>query len=260
MASVARILSRMPSPVHARLARLAGRSALAQRAADALLGDLNERVVRIARGAGAGLLFNAAGSMPTYALGTAEPLVQEALASVLRPGMVVYDLGCNVGFFTVIAARAVGPGGRVIAFDALPANVAATRANAALNGLENVELHAQAVGSYDGPGSFAAGSRSVWGRLDPAAGDVEVDVVALDGPIAAGELPPPDVIKLDVEGGEADALAGLEHTLREHRPLVFVETHETEAPVRAALQGYDLRRLDPSESDANAHYLATRRP
>lgn len=260
MASVARILSRMPSPVHARLARLAGRSALAQRAAEMLLGDLNAREVRIARGAGAGLLFHAAGSMPTYALGTAEPLVQRAFAAALRPGMVVYDLGCNVGFFTVIAARAVGPSGRVVAFDALESNIAATRANAARNDLKNVETHAKAVGSYDGAGSFATAGRSVWGRLDPLAGDLDVEVVALDGPIAAGALPAPDVVKLDIEGGEIDALAGLQRTLRERRPLLFVEVHETEAAVRAALAGYDLRRLDPSEADANAHYLATPRP
>ena len=248
----------MPSPVHAGLARLAGRWALAERAAHRILGDLNEREVTIARGAGAGLRFHAGGSMPTYALGTAEPFVQDALVAALRPGMVVYDIGCNVGFYAVIAARAVGPGGRVIAFDALPANVAATLANAARNGQRNVEAHAQAVGAFDGRASFASGSRSVWGRLDEA-GDLDVDVVALDGPIAAGALPVPDVIKLDIEGGEAGALAGLRRTLREHRPVVFVETHGTEAAVRAALAGYDLRRLDPRRPDANAHFLATPR-
>jgi FkbM family methyltransferase len=249
----------MPAPVHAGLARLAGRWALAERAAHKLLGDLNERELTIARGAGAGLLFHASGSMPTYALGTAEPFVQEALVAALRPGMVVYDIGCNVGFYAVIAARAVGAGGRVIAFDALPANVAATLANAARNGQDNVEAHARAVGSFDGRARFATASRSVWGRLDDG-GDVEVEVVALDGPIAAGTLPVPDVVKLDIEGGEAAALTGLQRTLREHRPLVFVETHGTEAEVRAALAGYDLRRLDPSRPDANAHFLATPRP
>ncbi len=259
MASVARILSRMPSPVHARLARLAARSALADRAAEALFGDLNERELRIPCGAGAGLLFNASGSRPTYALGTAELLVQESLVDALRPGMVVYDIGCNVGFFTVIAARAVGDAGRVVAFDALPANVDATRRNLALNGFENVDVHAKAVASYDGPGSFASRGSSVWGRLDPAAGELEVEVVALDRAIAAGELPVPDVIKLDIEGGEADALAGLRRTLSEHRPLVLVETHETEPAVRAVLERYELRRLDPRGPDANAHYLATPR-
>jgi FkbM family methyltransferase len=252
----------MPTALHERLARLAGRSALARRAAARVFGDLHERDVRIARGAGAGLRFNAAGSMPTYALGTAEPRVQRALAGALRPGMTVYDIGCNVGFFTIIAARAVGPTGRVLAFDPVPDNVRAARRNAERNGQANVEVHAVAVGARDETGRFAADARSAGrGRLVASgAGDFAVRVVALDGPIARGELPRPDLIKLDIEGGEADALAGLQRTLREHRPLVVVEVHVTEPAVRAALgPGYELRRLDPGGPDDNAHYLATPR-
>jgi FkbM family methyltransferase len=252
----------MPIAAHERLSRLAGRSALARRAAAALLGDVNEREVQIARGGGAGLRFDAAGSMHTYALGAAEPRIQQALTDALAPGMTVYDIGCNVGFFTIIAARAVGPTGRVLGFDPVPANVLATRRNAELNGQANVELHTVAVGARDGAGSFLVDARSSgWGRLVAAgAGTLEVDVVALDGRIAAGELPVPDVIKLDVEGGEVDALAGLTRTLREHRPVLLVEVHVTGPAVRAALSpGYDLRRLDPAGPDDNAHYLATPR-
>ena len=257
---VAHILRWIPISIHERLPRLVDRSGLARQTAAMVLRGLDDRDVRIPRGAAAGLAFNAAGSIPTYALGTAEPYVQEALSRVVRPGMTVYDIGCSVGFFTVISARAVGPGGRVVAFDALPANVAAARRNAERNALTNVEVHEVAVGAHNGPGRFAVAASSVWGRLvDGAAGTMDVQVVALDARIASGQLPVPDVIKIDIEGGEVDALAGLEQTLRDHRPLVLVEVHNTDRLVRAALGAYDLRRLDPDQPDANGHYLAVPR-
>ncbi len=74
----------------------------------------------ILRGAGQGLRFNVAGSHSAFILGNHEPEVQELLESVLRPGMTYYDVGANVGFFAIIAARLVGPSGHVVCFEPLP--------------------------------------------------------------------------------------------------------------------------------------------
>lgn len=76
----------------------------------------------IQQGVGRGLRFNTGKSIAGYLLGTAEPDMQAALKNLVRPGMSVYDLGANVGFLSMIAAHLVGPEGRVIVFEPLPAN------------------------------------------------------------------------------------------------------------------------------------------
>jgi FkbM family methyltransferase len=101
---------------------------------------LRERPRTIARGQGRGLRFNPAGTHPGYALGTSEPEIQELLAANVKPGSVVWDVGANVGFLTLIAARLVGPNGQVVAFEPLPSNCEAIRRNLALNQMVNVEV------------------------------------------------------------------------------------------------------------------------
>src|ERR1700682_1610114 len=86
----------------------------------------------ILHGSGQGLQFNVAGSHSAFILGNHEPEVQKILATFLRPGRVYYDIGANVGFFAVIAARLVGPSGRVVCFEPLPANARQIEYNARL--------------------------------------------------------------------------------------------------------------------------------
>src|SRR5918998_6796872 len=64
--------------------------------------------------------------------GTLEPPVQEALRRLIAPGAVFYDIGANVGFFTILGSRLVGPAGRVLAFEPVPWCAEAVRTNAAL--------------------------------------------------------------------------------------------------------------------------------
>ncbi len=157
-------------------------------------------------------------------LGTYEKEKQEFVARLLRPGQVMFDVGANVGLYALLASRCVGLKGKVIAFEPLPGNLDYLRRHLALNRVGNVDILAAAVGRAPGRASFlAAGSRSM-GRLD-GGGSLEVDVVSLDSLLASGRLPPPDVIKMDIEGGEVDALLGAEAILREHRPTIVLATH-----------------------------------
>src|SRR5512141_679281 len=57
-----------------------------------------------------------------YWLGTYEPDLQAAVRDLVRPGQVVYDVGANIGYVTLLLARAAGENGKVIAFEALPEN------------------------------------------------------------------------------------------------------------------------------------------
>ena len=75
--------------------------------------------------------INLHGSAVAFATGMAERPLQSALQRELRPGATFFDIGANVGFVTLIAARLVGPSGRVVAFEPVPENVAAIRENLA---------------------------------------------------------------------------------------------------------------------------------
>src|SRR5438046_3189821 len=86
----------------------------------------------IRHGLGAGLRFDARLGSGGYLLGTAEPDEQAALGGFLKPGDVFYDLGANIGFFATLAARLVGSGGRVYAFEPNPACAGQVRRNADL--------------------------------------------------------------------------------------------------------------------------------
>jgi len=87
-----------------------------------LRGRLPWRRRHIASGPGKGLYFSAGPSNPEYESGDNEVPVQDALVAHTGDGAVVLDVGANVGFFSVIAAKLVGPTGKVVAFEPVPAN------------------------------------------------------------------------------------------------------------------------------------------
>lgn len=151
-------------------------------------------------------------------LGTYEAPLQRLLADALRPGDVFYDIGANVGFFSLLASQRVGAG-RVIAFEPLPANLELLRRNLALNGADNVSIVDAAVADTSGRARFTVGGSASQGAL--ADEGIEVAVVALD----ELDLPPPTVMKIDVEGAESRVLAGAVRLLTHHRPVIFLSSH-----------------------------------
>jgi FkbM family methyltransferase len=141
----------------------------------------------------------------------------------LCPGATVFDLGAHQGVVALILAREVGPGGRVVAVEANPHNAAACEANARLNAAKNLVVRCAAVA--DRPGTLAF-SASLNGQVDDSTGAwgrVEVPAVTIDQ--LAAEFGPPDVLFVDVEGFECQALRGAAGTLARHRPDICVEIH-----------------------------------
>jgi FkbM family methyltransferase len=214
----------------------------------------------IRRGAGAGLRIDATGSNPAYALGLAEPAVQDRLVEELAPGMVMYDVGANIGFFTLIAARHVGDNGRVVAFEPLEENAAAMERNLALNGVENVTIVRKALSDRPGrmgmsvPNTPDAGTRAALGGDGPV-----VEVARLDDL----DLPAPDLVKIDIEGAEVDAVQGMLATLTAASPVLLIEVHDEEGTTARwdALDellrplGYKVERL---VDDGMAHLIASK--
>ncbi|QDT15491.1 FkbM family methyltransferase [Alienimonas californiensis] len=204
-------------------------------------------------GVGAGLRFNPGPSHAGYLLGTTEPEIQRLLAELINPGDTVADVGANVGYLTTLAARLVGGetsgGGRVVAIEPLEENVRWIRHNVALNAGEErfgrIDVRCEALGAADGTATFQLSEVSTWGRLESAgsapnqpAGTRQVPVRSLDSLRAEGvfgEPPSLALLKIDVEGAEADVLAGGRETLRALRPLLLVELHGTAPAVAAEL-------------------------
>jgi len=170
-------------------------------------------------------------------LGTYESELQNALQSFIKPGDVVYDVGANIGYVSVMCAKCTGPEGRVFAFEPLPANQQRFLRSLELNHLENrVMLVDKAVGKKSGNTTFWVHASTSMGRLDSVKQEglqfeeaISIELVSLDDFIWSHGEPAPDVIKLDIEGGEVDALPGMSRLLREYRPLLLVEIHGTEA-------------------------------
>jgi FkbM family methyltransferase len=189
----------------------------------------------------------------SYLRGDAEIAVQTVLARELRPGMVFYDLGANIGLFSLLAARIVGRNGRIFSFEP-DAEVAARLArNVERNGFESVTVVRKGVWSTSGKQRFVPAAASSpdhgtgsFAANGNAANAVAVDCVALDDFVR--DSTPPNAIKCDVEGAEAEVLRGAEQTIRAHRPWILCETH-SEANDRACREllrqfGYTLDTVD----------------
>lgn len=139
-----------------------------------------------------------------------EPATATAIEASLRPGGLAVDAGAHVGFFTLLMAQRVGSGGRVHAFEPAPKNFELLERNVDWNRLENVTLHQRAVWSRSETlrlniqpsrtGGHSIGARSGEG--------VEIEAVSLDDVFGKAGASV-DLIKLDVEGAEIEALEGM---------------------------------------------------
>ena len=141
-------------------------------------------------------------------------------------GLVVYDVGAFHGILTMFfAARCK----QVVCYEPNQTNYGRLMENIRLNNLCNVEVRQFGIGAQTGSGTLHyAPAMAGGGTLDPhAVGPVSqhVEVTTLDRDIAAGALPPPDLIKIDIEGWELEALQGAGETLAAYHPALFLEMH-----------------------------------
>ena len=201
--------------------------------------------------------------------GVYEPDLTAFLMHRLQPGSVFVDVGANIGVFTMVAARAVGPAGKVIAVEASPRIYSYLEHNVRANGFRNIRpRHCAAsceeranVLFYDAPADHFG-----MGALSPLFGSQPTPVPALklDDLLAEEGIGRVDLIKLDVQGFEAGVFRGAHQLLTtEPRPLIvfeFVDWAEGRVPngkpgdAQRILReyGYTLWRLED--------FAANRRP
>jgi FkbM family methyltransferase len=159
----------------------------------------------------------------------------------LRRGMQAVDIGANIGVYTVAMAQAVGSSGRVWAFEPTPAAADSLQRSLSLNGFENVIVFRAAVSDCEGTVAFSVGNQSELNAVakpGSAGRDIaQVRAVTLDRMAAEHGWTDMDLVKLDVEGHEFEAIRGGAGFLGESSPLIMFEIKADET--------FDLRILGP---------------
>ncbi len=175
-------------------------------------------------------------STTTYVLLEQETWFEKELSFVmrfLRPGMTVVDIGANAGVYSLAMARAVGPGGRVFAFEPGSATRRLLETGRTLNGADNLEILGDAVSDGERTGHLQHGHSSELHALGEATESAEaVTITSLDAAASHHRWPSIDLLKIDAEGEEERILTGARRLLAESNPLVILETRvgETSNP------------------------------
>lgn len=221
-----------------------------------LLEWLGRCPVRVRRGLARGAWWSLYPCSAYWRLGGNDPAVESILRRfAARPGLNCWDVGAHHGIYAVGLARAVGPGGRVDAFEPDPVSFGRLCWHRRLNRLLNLHPHPVAVSSSGGPArlfhyhGFGATTSHLPYPGESLVGvpSREVTTIALDDWVRAGRLPTPHFVKLDIEGHGGPALAGMHHVVATARPVILFAVHSREehAAARAELLplGY---RLDPA--------------
>lgn len=159
----------------------------------------------------------------------------KALLADMRVGDTVWDVGANVGLYTLKFSEIVGPTGKVVAFEPNPTCCEEIRKKLDQNHASVVTLIPAALGEEDGQAflqigqaDMAVDSRIATGIESPGTGCVAVEIFAGDNAISKRGVAVPNVMKIDVEGFELECLRGLKATLADGRlRSVFIEVHFT---------------------------------
>ena len=195
----------------------------------------------------------------------------EIVMRSLGPGHVFLDIGANVGVYTILSARTVGEAGRVVAFEPEIRHFSRLQENLTLNGLCNVRPFRVALGEEEGAGRlYVKGTPSPslvapGGHLEASAEYEPVEVVIGDEFWKIHDLPPPRVVKIDVEGFELSVLRGLRGLLSGPATRLLVcEIHPwagiTVQDVRGLVASMGFRDIATSPRQGEVHMFARKEP
>src|SRR5437870_3784269 len=161
-------------------------------------------------------------------LGIHEAEVEQWITSELKDGMIFFDIGANIGYYTLLGSRCVGSSGRVVALEPNPIVAAILRRNTHINSMKNVEIiqgaASRACGNVKlgrvGFSSYASGL-----YCENPVDWIEVRGYSLDALASELQIPAVDLVKLDVEGAEVETIEGMTKILDVDRPKVLMELH-----------------------------------
>ena len=182
--------------------------------------------------------FDGAGGGASVYWDLSEPEQTRAFTRIVKPGYKVFDIGANVGYYTILASRLVGAEGLVASFEPVPRNLAFLERHIELNKCANVRVFPYACSDRNGTVDFGLGTGPATGGLHGRGHEtLVVDSVSLDE-LSDREGLAPDVLKIDVEGAEELVLIGASGMIQKALPAIFLSTHSPE------LRGACLERLE----------------
>ena len=197
-----------------------------------------------------------------YLYGCYDYPLTHLIQTLIKPGMVFFDVGANIGFVSLVAATKCE---RVFAFEPLPSNLKHVRRNLELNHLRNVTVVDRAVGNREGTATLYVPESQNTGlaSLNEMAGTqtIEIPVITLDGFVRDRQLSRVDLIKIDIEGAEVMAFEGGRELLsRSDAPDVIFEAHPgSEAAKWLAASGYRIYEFRLQREWEARNLFATKR-
>jgi FkbM family methyltransferase len=182
-------------------------------------------VVRIRTGRAKGMKWIVGSSLHGCWLGTYELDKQRIIDRLIKPGMTAYDVGSQSGFYTLLLSRLVGTTGQVVSFEPCPYEARYLLDHLRINAIKNVRVIQAAVGAARGLRAFTV-DRGITQNCLTETNTSPLTVTVLD--LDSLDEAPPDLIKMDIEGGESEALKGASRILSERRPIILVALHGPE--------------------------------
>lgn len=192
---------------------------------------------------------------------------QHKLASVIQEGMTVYDLGADIGYFTLFFSDLVGETGKVLAFEPNVQSYQRLLSNIEMNQKTNIILYPLAVSEHDGVSHFNV---SVIDRASALANPtittilkepvyrwtskvLEVETVTVDTWVLEKANPVPQLVKIDVEGAEIMVIRGMERVIARYKPILAISLHSisiAEQVISILQQTYDIRSFNSASGCA----------
>lgn len=182
-------------------------------------------VVTVFSGLNRGMKWIVGSSTHGCWLGTYEFTKQSVISCFIKPGMRVFDIGANAGFYTIAFSRLVGKQGHVWAFEPLAENSNNILRHVYLNKLQNITLLQIAVTDQNGIVGFQVANSNSMGAVSEGTDRYKVPAMSLDNLITKGTIPIPDMIKIDVEGAESLVLKGAKELMKKKKTILFISLH-----------------------------------
>jgi len=157
-------------------------------------------------------------------LGIHEIGKKKVYKKAIKSGSVVYDIGANVGIYTIISSILCGETGHVYAFEPVPVNAKYLKKHVELNKLNNVTIVETAVSDVDGYLQFKDDGDHCTSHIS-IDGEIKVESQTIDSFVFTKKNKPPGYLKIDVEGAEVSVLQGGKKVLNEYKPEIFLATH-----------------------------------
>jgi len=200
-------------------------------------------------------------AVETYLKSEYEPGTTNFLKKIIKKGMNVINIGANIGYFTLLAAREVGPEGKVFAFEPFPQTVELLKKNILVNGFENIEIESKAVSNKTDYATLLTGGSSLHNFISkkkfPQLKEIQVPTITVDDFLKNKDINI-DFIFIDAEGQEPLIFEGMKKTLQNQNleivfefnqfTLEFSDTNPNDLLDQIKKMGFQLYLIDENTS------------